>query len=280
MTLRLGVTLPQFVDDGASFRDGVRRAEEAGLDSIWLFDHLWPLSGGKERPVHECWSALAWAAGATERIRLGTLVTRSTLRHPEVLARMADTVGAIAPGRLTIGIGSGDAASRSENEAFGIPYLSGDRRREQLAEAIARLTAVLEGESVLPVRGPRPPLWVGGRSPAALDLAIRSADGWNGWGGSAEAFGADVERLRAAAGDRKLTITWAGTCLLGVDDEDGRARLGRRDPDAYLWGGPDRVARHLRAYAARGAEEVILVFPDAAESGPYETLAGPVRDLL
>ncbi|HEY7874314.1 MAG TPA: LLM class flavin-dependent oxidoreductase, partial [Actinomycetota bacterium] len=76
--LRIGVSLPQFTSDAAAFVAGVERARAVGLHSIWLYDHLWPLSGGKDRPVLEAWSALAWLAASTDDVEIGTLVTRSS----------------------------------------------------------------------------------------------------------------------------------------------------------------------------------------------------------
>lgn len=247
-TVRLGVTLPQFTADPSKFQNGVRRAEDLGLDSIWVFDHLWPLSGGKERPVLECWSALAWAAGATERIRVGTLVTRSTLRNTALLARMAETVEEIGPGRLTVAIGSGDEASRDENEAFGIPYLGGDARIEQLEETVRQMQGITS------------PIWVAGRSDDAIDIAARLADGWNGWGGSVKRFSSDVARLRTRAGERDIAVTWAGIAKHGVEDLV--------------------LAERISDYVTAGAEEVILSFPNAGDPGVYESLAGPVRSAL
>jgi alkanesulfonate monooxygenase SsuD/methylene tetrahydromethanopterin reductase-like flavin-dependent oxidoreductase (luciferase family) len=110
--LKLGVTLPQFTGDAELFLDGARRAEHLGLDSVWVFDHLWPL-GAKRRPILEGWTALASVASATERIGIGTMVTRSSLRNPAVLAAMAATVGALAPGRLTVGLGCGVRSCRA-----------------------------------------------------------------------------------------------------------------------------------------------------------------------
>ena len=104
--------------------DGAHRAREAGLDSVFVFDHLWPLTGGKERPIFESWTTLAHIAAVTDTMDIGTLVTRSSLRHPAVLAKMAATVASIAPGRLIVAIGSGDEMSRPENEAYGIPYFA------------------------------------------------------------------------------------------------------------------------------------------------------------
>ena len=248
MSPRLGVTLPQFTGDPSVFRDGVRRAEDLGLDSVWVFDHLGPLSGGKERPVLECWSALAWAAGATERIRVGTLVTRSTLRNPAVLARMAETVEEIAPGRLTVVIGSGDEASREENLAFGIHYLEGDERIRQLEETVRG------------VQGISAPVWVAGHSDGAIDIAARLAEGWNGWGGTPAGFTADVARLRDRAAGREVVVTWGGIAERGLEESE--------------------LVKRVSGFVTAGAEEVILTFPDAGEPGAYERLAGPVRDAL
>ena len=60
MSVAIGVTLPQFTGDPERFLDGVRRAEELGFDSVWVFDHLWPLGGNRERPILECWTALSY----------------------------------------------------------------------------------------------------------------------------------------------------------------------------------------------------------------------------
>ncbi|MDQ4095974.1 MAG: LLM class flavin-dependent oxidoreductase, partial [Actinomycetota bacterium] len=202
----IGVTLPQFTDDVDKFTSSARRAEDAGIDSVWVFDHLWPLAGGKERPFLECWTALAWIAATTRRLDVGTLVTRSSLRHPALLAKMAATVGEVAPGRVTVGIGSGDDLSRAENESFGIPYYEGADRLAQLestvrvvAEALRERSATVRTEfasvEVLPT-SPRPPqrpaIWVAGRSDDALEVAGAHADGWNGWGGSVERFAQDA----------------------------------------------------------------------------------------
>ncbi len=286
----VGATLPQFTDDPERFVDGVRRAEEVGLDSIWLFDHLWPLSGKKERPFIECWTALAWIAAATERIRIGTLVTRSSLRHPALLGKMAATVAAIAPGRVTIAVGSGDDASRAENEAFGIEYLAGPERIEQLISAVGAVRSYLHQETVtiddgvlsltdLPTspRVDAPRLWVGGRSDDVLEVAGRVADGWNGWGGTPTRFAQDAASVVHYAGEREIELSWGGQIMLGANDADARDRFGDRDPKGWVVGGPDRVAERLRAFVDAGARHVIATFPDPSREGVYEMLAERVR---
>jgi alkanesulfonate monooxygenase SsuD/methylene tetrahydromethanopterin reductase-like flavin-dependent oxidoreductase (luciferase family) len=240
---RLGVTLPQFTGDRDAFIGGALRAEAAGLDSIWLFDHLWPLSGGKERPILECWTALAYVAAATERIGVGTLVTRSTLRNPAVLAKMAETVADVAPDRLTVAIGSGDEVSKDENLAFGLPFLSGEARVEQLRDTVEVVRARV---------GTKAPVWVAGRSEEVRRVAGESADGWNAWEASAAELGEEAATVRAAARGRTVETTWAG--------------LGRS-------GDLDALAARLEGVAAAGASHLICVFPDAATPGVYERFA-------
>lgn len=298
--IKIGVTLPQFTDDAGVVVDGARRARDAGLDSVFVFDHLWPLSGGKERPVFEGWTTLAYVAALTEDIEVGTLVTRSSLRHPAVLGKMAATVGTIAPGRVIVAIGSGDEMSRPENEAFGIPFFSGDDRIGQMISTTDVVRRFLRDDLVsmkddyvaldaLPVSprpvSPTPPslppaVWIGGRSERILEAAGRVADGWNGWGGTPKEFARDGAAVRAAAPDRDVELTWGGLVVLAESDDEAVARLGGRDPSEYVVGGPERVARHLAALIEAGATHLIATFPDPGAPSNYERLGGEVRRIL
>lgn len=293
----LGVTLDQFTDDADRFVSSARRAEELGFDSVWVFDHLWPLTGGKERPIFEAWSALSWLAGATERLTLGTLVTRSSLRHPVVLSKMAATVGSIAPGRLILAIGSGDEKSRAENESFGIPYFAGPDRIEQLETTVRVVRDFLSGEEVQVISdfatvadlppSPRPPdrprLWVAGRSDDALEIAGRHADGWNGWAGTAQRYAQDALRVTefaGSSGNRAVELTWGGLVVLGKDDADATDKLGRRDPSEYVVGGPETVARKLSEFIEAGARHLVLTLTDVASPAAFELVSERVRPLL
>ena len=246
----LGVTLPQFTDDRSRFIDGVRRAEDAGLDSVWVFDHLWPLSGSKERPILEGWTALAWAVEATDNIHVGTLVTRSSLRNPRLLAHMARTVAEIAGERLIVGIGSGDEKSRAENEAFGIPYWEGERRIRQFEETVSVLRDHLPSTAGL---------WVAGRSDDALAVAARYADGWNGWGGTPETFARDAATVATLAEGRSIEPTWGGVVRSTTASE---------------------LAQKLSAFAAAGARHLVCTFPEAWRPGLYEELGDRVKPLV
>ena len=281
----VGVTLPQFTSDPGLVVERARAAEELGLDSIWLFDHLWPLSGGRDRPVIECWTALSWLAGATRNIRIGTLVTRSSLRHPALLAKMAATVGAIAPGRVIVGIGSGDEASRAENEAFGIPYLAGAERIAQLEATVETVVRFLRSDEVVldaagtgahglrpsPRPAPPPAVWVAGRSSDAIGVAARWADGWNGWGGTPERFAQDVSEAATLAGERPLEPTWGGVVHLGDDPSPAPGAIA---------GSPEAVAARLRRYVDAGARHVVVTLTRSGRRGGYETLAEAVAPRL
>ncbi len=290
--LRVGVTVPQFTDDRARFIDGCEAAIDLGFDSLWVFDHLWPLGGQRERPILECWTALAHLAASQTDVEVGTLVTRASLRHPAILAKMAATVAAVAPERVIVGLGSGDELNREENEAFGAPYYGVGARVRHLVstlEVVQRFLktpeATLHDEfcdidrlpsSPTPRRPPR--VWVGGRSVELLEVAGRIADGWNGWGANLETFAADADKVRAVAGDRPFDISWAGQVLLADDDDAARAQLGRRDPAQFVFGGPETVRARLADAIAAGAGHVIVALPEASAAG-YEALADAAAGL-
>lgn len=285
--VKRGVTLPQFTGDARRLIDGAARAEDAGLDSVWVFDHLWPLSGGRQRPILEGWTALAHVAAATSRIGVGTLVSRSTLRHPAVLAKMAATVGAIAPGRVTVAIGSGDEASRPENDAFGLPYWSGGARARQLESTVEvvhrylRRPEVTHGDEFValkrlpssPDAHPVPSVWVGGRSAGVLAVAGRRADGWNAWAVTPEEFRRDARHVSAAADGRTVELSWGGLFVLARSEREAAEKLGSRDPARYVVGDADAIAGRLQSVADAGARHLIVTFPDASTPGNYETLA-------
>jgi alkanesulfonate monooxygenase SsuD/methylene tetrahydromethanopterin reductase-like flavin-dependent oxidoreductase (luciferase family) len=294
--VRFGATLPQFTADGEIFLRAAHRAEELELDSIWVFDHLWPLSGGKERPILEGWTALAAVASETSEVGVGTLVTRSSLRHPALLAKMAATVAEVAPGRLTVAIGSGDEMSRDENESFGIPYYEADERIGQLESTVRVVSQFLSGHELTheddfvslddlppsPVPERAPTIWVGGRSDDALTIAARWAHAWNGWAGPPERYAQDAQRVieMAQGRGRAIELTWATTVFLGRDDAAAREKLGKRSPARFVVGGPDEVARELLAYVEGGARHLVLSFPDAGDPETLALLAGPVRDAV
>jgi alkanesulfonate monooxygenase SsuD/methylene tetrahydromethanopterin reductase-like flavin-dependent oxidoreductase (luciferase family) len=292
MTVKIGVTLPQFTADPERFLSAVERAAELGFDSVWVFDHLWPLGGNRERPILECWTALSYLAFRTS-LQIGTLVTRASLRHPALLAKMAATVGAIAPGRLIVTIGSGDHLNKAENESFGLPYYKGEDRAAQLVSTIEVVQRYLKAptadldDAYVSVRSlpsspralPSPPVWVGGRSVELLEVAGRIADGWNGWGANLETFADDALKVRALAADRPFEVSWAGQVMLADSDSAARTKLGERNPAQFVVGGPATVGAELRRAVDGGATHLIVALPDAGSPRAYEALAVTVAGL-
>jgi len=169
--------------------DAARRTEAAGFDSIWIWDHF--VSRGQlTDPMLECWSMLAAASVATERVRLGSFVSNVMNRHPAVLARIAATVAELSHGRLELGVGAG--GHPAEHEAYGIPFPPRPERGEHLREAIDVLRLLLAGgpadyageryqlhsAHAFPVPQPTPRIIVGGETPAGARFAARHADAW------------------------------------------------------------------------------------------------------
>ncbi|RSD14025.1 LLM class flavin-dependent oxidoreductase [Amycolatopsis eburnea] len=174
------------------------------IEHAWLFDHLMPIGGDPDGPIHEGWTLLSALAAQTERIRLGLLVTSNRFRPPAVLAKIATTVDIVSGGRLDFGIGAGSRPShplaRREYDGHGLPYHSQDDAVAALAEALTVIRRLwtseepfdFDGEHVKlkgafgnpkPVQRPHPPIVLGGRASATLRVAAEHADVWNIPGG-------------------------------------------------------------------------------------------------
>ena len=265
MSVRVGLTLPSFVDDPETPIRVARAAEAAGLDAVFVFDHLWRGDPPDRRPALECFSLLGAVAAETSRIRVGTLVARATLRPAATLANAFLTAQRVSDGRLIAGIGSGDSRSRAENEAFGLEFGTMEDRILALHDAVR---AAGHGDY---------PVWVGGHA-AQVREVVTIADGWNGWGGSVDGFAADVELVREVA--PAATITWGGLVLTGDSDASADAKAQSRSlADDVLVGGPARLAEQLAPFVERGAEWVILGPIDSSNPANADPL-GETRRLL
>jgi len=123
---------------GADFKHIAQRAEQAGFDSLWVMDHFFQLgpvrAGVTDQDMLEGYTALGFAAGATERIKLGTMVTGVTYRHPGVLVKEVTTLDVLSGGRAILGIGA--AWFEEEHQSLGIPFPPLKERFERLEEAL------------------------------------------------------------------------------------------------------------------------------------------------
>jgi len=198
----------------AEWADKARKVEALGYAVLLVPDHLAELLA----PL----PALAAAAAATTRLRVGTAVLNNDFRHPALLAREAATLDLLSDGRLELGLGAGHM--RSEYEQAGLAFDPGATRVERLGEAVVILKRLLEGESVTfagrhyrvtghsihprPVQRPRPPVFIGGNAPRLLALAAREAD-IVGLTGIAFRHGGkepDVSDFRAAVVDERVRL--------------------------------------------------------------------------
>ena len=245
MTINLGLALPSFVEDPEIPIEVARAAEAAGLDGVFVYDHLWRGDPPNRRPALECFALLGAVAAETTRVSVGTLVARATLRPPATLANSFATAQRVSSGRLIAGIGSGDSQSRAEVEAYGIEFGSMADRVNALHDAV-RASAGLGF-----------PVWVGGRAVQVREI-VTVADGWNSWGTDVDAFAEQGAQIRELCPD--TTLTWGG---LARPREEGAGPLADR-----LW-----------PYLEAGATWVIVGPIDSSNPANAEVL-GQVRALL
>ncbi len=245
-------------------------AEDGGLDSLWVGDHLlYDLPDGTVRGPWECWSTLAALAALTSRVELSPLVASTSFHSPAMLAKQAATVDAISGGRLILSLGAG--WNRREYEAFGFPY---DHRVSRFAEAFTIIrTLVREGsidfdgeyhqlhDCVLdPPARPDLPLLVGSSGPRMLEITMPHVDAWNIWfddydndPGLLPDRLAAVDRAAEAAGRDPADIT--RTAALLVNLAGAPERHNSRNPVV----GADAAVAALDALREAGIAHVQLV---------------------
>jgi F420-dependent oxidoreductase-like protein len=309
MDLRI-FTEPQ---QGATYDDLLavaRAAEEQGFGAFFRSDHYLVMGEGDGLPgPTDAWTTLAGLARDTSTIRLGTLMTSATFRHPGVLAIQVAQVDQMSRGRVEIGLGAG--WFEQEHAAYGIPFPSTkerfDRFEEQLA-IINGLWATPEGERFSyegahhtlvdspalpkPVQSPRPPVLVGGkgrrRTPA---LAARFADEFNLPFTPVEEHREMYDRVRAACEEigrdpDELTYSNALVLCCGRDENEVRRRAGAigRDPDELrrdgLAGTPEELLHRIGQYAEAGASRPYLQVLDLADLEHLELVAAEVMPQL
>jgi F420-dependent oxidoreductase-like protein len=239
--MRLGLDVSQHQLDWSELLRRVRFGEDAGFDGAWVFDHFKPLYGDPNGPCMEGWTLLAALAASTDRIRLGTLVTGVTYRHPSILAAEAVTVDQVSRGRLELAIGA--AWFEGEHRELGIPFPRARERTDRLEEAVQVMRLLmtkdaasfdgrhyrLEGASYhpRPVQQPHPPIWIGGGGERRIiPIAGRYADAWHGFGSveDLERKAAVLDRAAEVAGRDPASIIRASSLSLSEPWEEVRER--------------------------------------------------------
>ena len=285
-----------------------QRADRLGYDTLWTWDHLYPIVGSHEGPIFEGWLTLAAWAQATERIRIGLMVGANTFREPALSAKMATTLDHISGGRAILGIGG--AWFETEHLAYGIPFGSGPPERLRwLGEALAIMRGMLHGErptaagprySARATRNDPPPvqerlpiLIGGGGEQVTLKLVARYGDANNVGGGlenvkrkeavllrHCETVGRDPAEIERTAGMGTVIIRDSRAEVERLEkaifEGNGRARPWRDQPV----GTPEDVAEALAPFVEIGYRHLIAGFPAPYDEESMTRLATEVRPIL
>ena len=256
-------------------------AEGAGLDSIWLCDHLiYRFPEHEEMGIWEVFTMLSALAAVTTKITLGTIVACTSFRPPALLAKMADTIDEISNGRLILGLGAG--WHQPEYEAFGYPFDHLAGRFEEAMQIIAPL--LREGrvdfqgkyyqvrDCVLRPRGPSrqgPPILIAGRRPRMLNITARYADAWNvAWpidpAVVRERYQEFKEACAAAGRDASAIELTLGTHVKLPDSGDPETSA------PIITGSPEEIAQALQSFAAEGVGHVIVGLHPMTRAGIEE----------
>ena len=204
-------------------------ADTLGVDTIWTWDHFYPLFGEPDGPHYECWTILAAIAATTKNAQFGALVSCNTYRNPELLADMARTTNEISGGRAILGIGSG--WFERDYDEYGYEFGTAPGRLKALGEALPRIKSRL---AKLNPSAPDLPIMIGGSGEkVTLRLVAEYAQLWNGMG--------DPDTFR-----HKVEVLGEWCAKVGRDpDEIDRTVMinndGLDNVDAYLEAGATHV---------------------------------------
>jgi len=273
--VKVGVQLPEAerVVRWPEYLATARAAEEVGLGSIWLGDHLlYRDDGREERGPLEVWTLLAAIAAVTERATLGPLVACASFHPPGLIAKMAATVDDVSRGRLVLGLGAG--WNETEYRAFGLPY---DHRVSRFEESFEIVRRMLAGERVtldgrfwraddlvlMPPPERRIPLMIGSNGPRMLSIALPHVDWWNTWynryGNTVDRF-AELNAFVSEAAERAerdpADIRRSTAVLVELDPDAVKRPHSDKDSPPVT---PDGLRAHLQALEDAGADEAILI---------------------
>ena len=249
------------------------------IDAAWLFDHFYPINVPDHTgPCFEGWTALAFLAGRTERVRLGLVVTGITYRHPAVLANMCATIDQASNGRLEIGLGA--AWNEEEHAAYGIAFPPVGVRMDMLGEACTVIDSLLTQETTTfagthyqltdarcepkGVQAPRPPFVLGGQGERRmLRIVAQWADQWNYPGDTADGLRQKYEVLQ-------------GHCAaVGRDSSEIEVSMHLFNPTD-----PAESAARARELVAAGCDHLILYVQKEFDPTVVRDVARAVADAV
>jgi F420-dependent oxidoreductase-like protein len=305
--------------EDVTWDDWVALAEacaDYGFDALFRSDHYLSVDDIRDRGALDAWGTICGLAAVTRTLRLGTLVSPATFRHPSVLAKLVVTADHISGGRVELGLGTG--WWEAEHRTYGFPFPALDTRMDRLAEQLeiihrqwaggrfsfAGAHYQVEDLDALPkpLQGPHPPLIVGGGAGArSAALAARWADEYNVFHVAPD----EARRRRTAvaqAWEREgrdpatLRFSLMNGILIGADEHELEHRAQRLaawrrqdvEPRALIdqlagtWivGTPDQVIARLREYEAAGVDRVMLQHHLHRDLGAVELIGRDVIPVL
>jgi F420-dependent oxidoreductase-like protein len=293
--------------DWASLREAGIQAEAHGYDTVWTWDHLYPIVGSPEGPIFEGYLTLAAWAEATSRIRLGLMVGANTFRNPALVAKMITTLDHISGGRAWLGIGG--AWFETEHVAYGIPFgHSPGERLNWLDEAVGIMHGMLRGQrpsgsqfyatkevrnDPAPVQDHLPILVGGGGERKTLRTVARYADACN-VGGTIENVRRKDEVLRRhceelGRDESEIERTTGAGVIIIRDDPAEAQRVFEdtfaRNGNAKLWtnqrvGTVDQVVEQLAPYVQAGFRHIDVGVPAPYDAETMERLITEVKPRL
>ena len=188
--MKLGLNLLNFGPGATPYhmKGWARFAEDHGFHALMISDHVAvtpDVQAQYPAPFYDPFTTLAWLAGLTQTIELGTTVAILPYRHPLHLARVVSNLDQLSGGRVILGVGVGWA--KQEFEALGIPFQRRGAIANEYLDVIRRYwtndSITYNGQTVFtapsPIRKPHPPIWVGGSSDAAMRRAVLLGDAWH-----------------------------------------------------------------------------------------------------
>ena len=247
--IKVGVQLhPQHVSYD-QYAEAVRACEAMGVDSIWNWDHFFPLYGEGNNNHFEAWTLLTAIAMMTKNVEIGTLVNCNSYRNPALLAQMANTLDHICGGRLILGIGAGWC--EKDYDEFGYEFGTAGSRLHALGASLPTIKQRMKKELPAPVRNPIPIMIGGGGEKITLKLVAQFADQWNG-------FGPPETWARKS----RVLDDWCGAVGRNPSEIERTVSISCETD----------VPGNLDAYREAGATLLILAMPIPAEYDKIETL--------
>jgi alkanesulfonate monooxygenase SsuD/methylene tetrahydromethanopterin reductase-like flavin-dependent oxidoreductase (luciferase family) len=260
--------------DGVSWEQWLALAEACeahGIEAMFRSDHYFSQAAPDERTATDAWTLLGALAARTARLRLGTLVSPVTFRHPAVVAKAAATVDHVSGGRVEVGMGAGWMELEHERSGFAFPPL--DERLRMLREHVDAADRLLRADPLC-VQRPRPPLILGGSAQrGTAEPAARFAEEYNTYGVDPEEAARRRRRLDEAcerAGRDPRTLRFSVMTAFCFDLDHARRLVQRYPPwgsadEVYgeltarrVAGSPDELAEGLREFEAAGVDRVML----------------------